>query len=236
MKKLKKMLLTAAVVMTFAICLVPAMTTNADGFTTDDFVQNGFRKTLADVPKTCPAPKEEHAWHIALKADNKAKILSVKSSNSKVASIGKAFYKPFTDIFITPKKPGTTKITIVAKTGGKQITCKGTVTVVKFEKPFTKLKIEGKDYLKEIKCGSTYYLDVDTKKDGLKLEYKLRSGWKIKSVFAMNEKYEDINYKKEFKNGIKLFKKYGYYRVLLRNTKTGVEQCIYIDMPNNEEG
>ena len=229
MKKLKKMLLTAVLMMAFSVCLIPAMTANADGFITDDFVKNGFKKTLVNVPQTCSASKEDHAWHIALKIDDKAKILSVKSSNSKVASIGKRFYKPFTDIFITPKKPGTTKITIVAKTGGKQVTCKGTVTVVKFEKPFTKLKIGGKSYLNKIKCGALCNLDIHTKKNGLKLEYKLRSGWKIKSVNFTNENGENINYKKKFKNGTNLF---GFYWIIVRNTKTKVEQSICINVFN----
>ena len=226
------MLLGAVLMMAFVVCLVPVVTASADGFTTDDFVENGFKKTLADVPRTCQAAQVEHAWHVALKIDDEAKILSVKSSNSKVASIGKRFYRPFTDIFITPKKPGTTKITIVARTGGKQITCRGTVTVVKFEKPFTKLKIGGKDYLKKIKCGAEYNFDVDTKKDSLKLEYELRPGWKIKSVTTTNEEYEEINYKKKFKDGADLPEKYGAYRVLLKNTRTKVEQCIWISIHN----
>ena len=77
-----------------------------------------------------------------------------------------------------PKKEGTTKVTITGTANGKKIKLTGTVKVVSVENPFTILKLDGKNYLSKVQKQYNY-VNVRTNKEGVKLQYKLKPGWKL---------------------------------------------------------
>ena len=107
------------------------------------------------------------------------KNVKITLSNRSVATVkNMSKERQVNSLKITPKKEGTTKVTITGTANGKKIKLTGTVKVVSVENPFTILKLDGKNYLSKVQKQYNY-VNVRTNKEGVKLQYKLKPGWKL---------------------------------------------------------
>ena len=152
------------------LSILPVQKVKAGG--ADKYVKNNFKETVINDKNDYIFTLQEPL--IPLK---KVKVIS---SNTKVATAKNMGWEGQVNQFrLTPKKEGTTKITITGTANGKKIKLKGTVKVVNFENPFTKLTLGGESYLSKMKNRGTR-IEIKTDKSALKLQYKLKPGWKIK--------------------------------------------------------
>ena len=111
---------------------------------------------------------------------------------------------------IFAKKPGTTTVSITGTKKGKKITYKGKITVEKYSNPFSKLKIDGKSYLSKttkIKVSKDNELynsfNIRSSKATMKIDWKLKPGWKMESVSDNENTSGMLDYVGEVKNGKK---------------------------------
>ena len=123
----------------------------------------------------------------------KPKIISSKKSVAKIKNNGGGLFT------VIPKKAGTTKIKLTATVNRKKITRKATIKIVKFKQPFKTLKINGKNYTKKIKQ-SNNMTTIKTDKSKVKLNYKLKSDWKVLYSSFYNQGDYSVNTPK-VKNG-----------------------------------
>lgn len=114
-------------------------------------------------------------YGISVKDLGNGKVSNWKSSNSKVLKITQ---KTEDCVWFVTKKTGTSTISCTVKKGGKTYKLKSKVTVKKCD-PFSYVKIDGKNVYKK-----NYYLANVNKKVGskVKVEWKLKSGWKVRSA------------------------------------------------------
>lgn len=108
-----------------------------------------------------------------------AQAVSIKSSKPGVLAVTKSQGQDSRvyDCCLTPKKPGTSKITLVAKINGKKKTFSANYTVKPYPKPITMLKVDGK----AVNLGKNKFAaNVKTKKNKVKVQYKIAKGWKLK--------------------------------------------------------
>lgn len=188
-------------------------------------VSNGFKETII----LSKADKERgYSFYLEQFPDN-AKKVKGSSSKKSVAAVKVTGPRNFT---VTPKKAGTTKVTLKGKKGKKTITCKGTIKVVKFQKPFKTLKINGKSYLGDIKS-RVNTLSINADKPQVKLNLKAASGWKITSATVATElgKYQKLKSGKTYTIGDQ-----GYMSVSIisYNKKNGVEIQSYLQIRKSQ--
>ncbi len=160
------------------------------------------------------------------KNEDKAKLVSIKSSKPKIIRVGKAGIKIY-DHYLQPKKVGKSVITIKYKLKGKTYTMKETFTVKKYPNPLKSVKVNGKNI--NVKKFKYYYRTYKYKKDSVKVKYQPAKGWKIADVYGImvknnSDAYKDLDIKnKSIKNGttIKFPKKYDYMSIFvtLENSK-----------------
>lgn len=134
-------------------------------------VSDGFKETII-LSKT---DQESGYSFYAESLPSNVKNVKVTSSKKSVATVKGNGYFNFT---VTPKKVGTTKITLKGKSGKKTVTCKGTITVVKFQQPFKTLKINGVNHRSDVKS-SVNVQNVQVDKSKVKIDFKPASGWKV---------------------------------------------------------
>ncbi len=139
----------------------------------------------------------------------KGKITSVKSSKKSVASISK-YKKKY--LFVTPKKKGTTKITV--KAGGKKYTCR--FTNAKYENPFKSFKVDNSERASSFNDQYSGPLLWLTPNEPTPISIKLKSGYKLKKMTYNG---------KTVRNGGSITAKEdasdSYLRIEIRNTKIG---------------
>lgn len=222
----------------FMVCLFPQICAKADFQKTT--VKNNFTKVLIYSGKYADPVTEP--WVFDVNNLVKMKKVTVSSSQKSVVTV-----KKLTDntgafggtagetacwcLQAEPRKAGTSKITIECTNArGKKVTYKGTIKVVKFVNPFKTLKIDGKSYLSKIK-GDNCDIKVKSKAKKFKLNFKLKSGWKLIGTPKF-EYFSDSGYKSvgAFKNGktYKLNKGDTYVALDLKNSKTKAVEKIYI--------
>lgn len=225
MKILKKMLLGITVMMSLMFWLMPTTAVHAWGDYETEYLKNGFKKTFELDPKNEWTKIELEAFRNGGVKNAKVVVGNKKILSAKIGKSDELLAPGFAWIDITPKKIGKTKVTITANVNGKKITCKGTITIAKFQKGLSKLKIDGKNYLKKVKSRETIIYNKSNNKT-FKLEYKLSPGWKIASVTMMGL---DVvrDYTAEFKSGAYLQNDAGYHAYLV-NTKTKVSHIVHI--------
>lgn len=169
MKKTQKTRKTWAILT--ALILIAVMCTpviaSADGTIG---VSNGFKETII----LSKIDKENGYSFYAESLPGNVKNVKVTSSKKSVATVKGNGYFNFT---VTPKKAGTTKITLKGKSGKKTVTCKGTIAVVKFQQPFKTLKINGTSHRSDVKS-STNVQTLQVDKSKAKIDFKPASGWK----------------------------------------------------------
>lgn len=137
---------------------------------------------------------------------DKAKLLSIKSSNKKVIKVKKYGSKMYDQSF-EMKKPGKSKITIVYKLNGKKYTMKATYTVKKYPKPLKSVAVNEKKI--SLNKNKYQYYKENYKKTTAKVKVQPAAGWKIQHVYAdtyNGKKFKEIKVsKKAIQNG-KTFK------------------------------
>lgn len=219
-KSKKRWAIITAVLLILVMCF-PVLA-SADG---SIGVSNGFKETiiLSKIDK-----QNGYSFYLEQFPDNAKKVKGTSSKKS-VAAVKVTGPQNFT---VTPKKVGTTKVTLKGKKGKKTITCKGTIKVVKFQKPFKTLKINGKSYLGDIKSSvNTTSINVD--KPQVKLNFKTASGWKITSSMVNTElgKYQKLKNGKTYTIGDQ-----GYMSVSIisYNKKHGVEVQSYLQIRKSQ--
>ncbi len=214
--KINKKFLGLFIVLFLGIFMCTGITTKAGG---GEPVKNGFKKTIV----LSATDKKNGYWYIA-NAPNEIKNVKVKTSKKSVATVKNAGYGMFG---VYPKKAGKTTVTVTGVCNGKKFKCKGTIKVVKFQRPFKTFKIDGKSYLKKVKSGVNY-IQMTTKKSEVKFNYKMKSGWKVSKVYVNGKKVK-------FKNGKKIsLGQDGLVCVamVMKNKKTGATIETYIDISN----
>ena len=157
----------------------------------DDFldVKNNFKESVVYSAYNKGYKYFFYIYDINNSAGITIKQIKVVSSNKSVATVenvGNGF-----SFSLCPKKPGTTKITWTGIVDGKKIKRTGKVTVFNFQNPFSKLKVGGRNYLSKMK-GRHNYIEIESDKSEVKLEYKLKSGWKV--IGSSGGYYEDSSY------------------------------------------
>lgn len=184
----------------FALILVPASKANA---ATINPLENMNKKSVVvfdGIPmgQGCDYFTPEYKESIKL---------SVSSSNKKVATIKAYSFKTrdnknFCGYETTFKGYGTTVLTVKAKVGSKIYTKKQTLTYKKYVNPFSGLKIGNINYTQKFNKQKSV---AWTKSPSGKLIYKLKKGYKIKSITV-----SDGIKSKTIKNGNKLPNKTSY--------------------------
>lgn len=221
MTKVKKGI--AAIVLCFIFIICTDQPVKADMIPIN--VKNGFKEVIPFEPGL------EIFYHVTgLNGADKCKIISSNKAVAKIDDWGNG------DFLIKLKKMGTTKLTFSGKVKGKTVRRKGTIKVVKFQKPFKSFKIGDKSYLKKI-SGFENWIGFDLNKRKIKkttVKYVLNPGWKvmkasvIKTVHGKDE--ETVMKYSKLKNG-KVFSinpNYTRVKIQLKHKKTGMK--IYVDI------
>lgn len=144
----------------------------------EENLKNGFRETVVYNPSDVRGYYEVNAEGIY---GHTCKNRKAVSADKKIVTVT---YSPTHQCFLlTPKKTGTTKVTFSATRKGKKITCQGTVKVVKFQNPVKSLKINGKNYAKEIKTTNAV-MHIKAENAKAVFRYKLQPGWKVESAYG----------------------------------------------------
>ena len=151
-------------------------------------------------------------------------IVSVKPNKKEYVSIynfgdGRPLYIHF-------EKPGKLKLTFTIKNKKTRKKRKTFVYIKildkKKVKPFKYFTVDGKNILKK----DSYGLSIGTKKESLKIRYKLNKNWKImnkKGYFSSDSKSYQIFSSKIFKSNTAFRKPYHSYVIYLKNKKTNQE-------------
>ncbi|MDO4555166.1 MAG: hypothetical protein Q4B70_08500 [Lachnospiraceae bacterium] len=193
---------------------------------------NKFKKTVTLTKDN----KKEGIYYSFTDIENASyENVKVTSSKKSVATVKKDYLDM--EFRVYPKKTGTTKITWTAtdpKTN-KQLKRTGTIKVVKYENPFSSLKIESKNYASKAKKDYSV-ANIKTNKTKLKLNYKLKKNWKLVSGGYMTWNPNNCKWKSQkIKNG----KTYTLqknaptsFSFNVKNTKTGA--TMYMGIAVNE--
>lgn len=149
------------------------------------FVSNNFIRTVVkyDNASRSVGIYEEAIRNVPLKE------VKVTSSNKSVATVKNIGWDGQLNYFqLTPKKAGTTNVTITAKANGKKVKLKGKFKIVNYENPFKSFEFNGKSYMSGLKKGrllegegGNACVRVQIKADDpkIKFQYELKSGWEI---------------------------------------------------------
>lgn len=175
-------------------------------------VSNGFKHTII-LSKI-----DQQRGYSFYAEDLPANVKNVKVTSSKksVATVKGNGPLNFT---VTPKKVGTTKITLKGKSGKKAVKCAGTIKVVKFQQPFKTFKINGVSQRGAV-TSSINVKAVEVDKSKAKIDFKAASGWKVLSATV----YSSTGKSQKLKNGkTYTIAKQGYLAVSLymENKKNG---------------
>lgn len=172
------------------LSILPMQKVKAGG--ADKYVKNNFKEMVINDKNDYIFTLQEPLTPI--------KKVKITSSNTKVATVKNMGWDQVNQFRLTPKKEGTTKITITGTADGKKIKLKGTVKVVNFQNPFSMFKINGKSYLSEIKFRRNFIHSIQSNKSNIRLQYKLKSGWSLLSG-RMTGVINGVRLEKEVKNG-----------------------------------
>lgn len=113
-----------------------------------------------------------------------SEVVSIKSSNKAVLGVKKK--ATVGNCILVPKKPGSSKITLVAKINGEEKTFTAKYTVKAYPNALKELKVGGKAVnLKKNK----FYTQVKTGKKKVKVTFKVAKGWKAKCGYYNGKKY-----------------------------------------------
>lgn len=176
MKRMKTKILKFMAVLFLVLLICPSMTAKAEQDNEYWISSKKFKETV--YMPIGSQKKEGIMIHPALPSN--AKKLKVSVSNKKIA---KAKISSSTGVLtLYPKKTGTVKVTITGRSNGKKFTRKGTIKLVKFENPFKTLKIGGKSYRNKITMRDNQDVFDVSGKTSMKINYKLKSGWKFIST------------------------------------------------------
>ena len=127
---------------------------------------------------------------IVLNLPSDAKSFSVTSSKPSVVKAGCDDKNDAGTLWIKPLKVGQSRITVKYVTGGKKKSVSATFTVKKYPKPFGWVKVNGKKIdLNKNKLG---YDCLEYKKDEITVDYKVSSGWTVKSRTVAKFQGDDI--------------------------------------------
>lgn len=218
MKSLKLMLLTL-----FLLVLFPAACASADDII---YVQNNFKET---VVHSSSKYDKSRMFYVEGIYGNKIRNVKVTSSNKSVATVKKSG----TDLFkLMPKKAGSTKVTVTAVVNNKRVKVQGTFKVVDFQNPFTVLKVGGKGYASKVKSSNNYFT-IRTSKSRIKLNYKLKSNWKLISSSAYGIDSLGSSGSAKVRNGSTYTLKKGENLMVymsLKNKKNGVVITTWLDV------
>lgn len=159
------------------------------------------------------------------------KNIKATSSDKKIAAVK---YSAKSQCFVlTPKKPGTVRLTFSATKKGKTIKCKGTVQIVKFKNPAKKLSINGKNYANKVKTAHAV-LHMKPKEEKVKFQYKLQPGWELESAYGEARK---PSYGMGFYRSVKNNKTYNLQKegelliwMTLKNAKRGERADICLSL------
>lgn len=174
---------------------------------------------------------EDPYWVGLWKENNEGIATAVSSSKSSVVAVKKEKYrdekgKTQTAFYVKPESVGTAKITIKFKTkSGKKLSTSRTVSVKKYPNHIKSLKVDGKTV--NVSKNKYLYLKGKFKKDKVKINMKLKDGWKIVDVWGNcwdmdSGKIQEIkNAKSLLKKGsaIKFPKKYSDFELMIGMSK-----------------
>ena len=177
-KKALSLMLVLCMTLVSVFAFAP-LTANADG----GGIVRKYAKTIT-ISKASPAVLIDMGKRI-----KGAKSVTVTSSKKSVATVAKNG-KKFGDPFVTIKKPGTTKITVKVKKGGKTKKYVIKFKVVKYKNAIKSATLAGKNYNKyKKKTDATISL---TSGASGKINVKANKGWKVKKIVEyIDTSFED---------------------------------------------
>ncbi|MDO4557145.1 MAG: hypothetical protein Q4B70_18700 [Lachnospiraceae bacterium] len=216
----------------FAFAMIEAI-----GFTGTEVKAGGGFGVTNKFKETVTLTKDNKGYGVAFDlvdvSNGSYKNIKVTSSKKSVATIEKGGLNE--EIIVYPKKAGTTKITWTAtdEKTNKEVKQTGTIKVVKFENPFSTLKIADKNYASKVKKDLSV-ISTKTGKTKLKLKYKLKKNWKLDKNGSYFSTYDTSTGKSKIQS-IKTGKTYTIkknswtsFQITLKNTKTGASACFTI--------
>lgn len=157
----------------------------------DIYLHYGKPKLLPEkmVAGSAPVP-------VKFEGLEKQKVVSIKSSNTKVLGVTKSG-KYLNDCKLKPKKAGKSTVTATMLINGKKQKFKATYVVKKYPNALKELKVDStKVNLKKNKFNATLKL----KKNKVKVTFKAAKGWKVKKCTCTYlDTYGDDRY--TFKSG-----------------------------------
>ena len=149
-------------------------------------------------PKLLPEKMVAGSAPVPVKSEGleKQKVVSIKSSNTKVLGVTKSG-KYLNNCKLKPKKAGKSTVTATMLINGKKQKFKATYVVKKYPNALKELKVDStKVNLKKNKFNATLQL----KKKKVKVTFKAAKGWKVKKCTCTYlDTYGDDRY--TFKNG-----------------------------------
>lgn len=149
-------------------------------------VSNGFKQTII-------LSQLDQQRGYSFYADSlPANVKNVKATSSK-KSVATVKGNGLLNFTVTPKKVGTTKITLKGKSGKKAVKCAGTIKVVKFQQPFKTLKVNGVSQRSAV-TSSVNVKAIEVDKPKAKIDFKAASGWKVlsASLYSSNGKTQKL--------------------------------------------
>lgn len=126
------------------------------------------------------------------------RIVSVKSSNTKVLKVKKMGSKLSHGVRLIPGKKGKSKVTLTYKYDGRKYKATA-VYAVKNPDIFNCIKVNGKKI--NLKKNKDNYLKTNFKKKKLTLKFSAKKGWKM-DRFGSEVSFGDGNPPVKFKNGM----------------------------------
>ena len=181
--------------------LVAAMITNFSIAMAEDLITIcPWTQWIGDAQGDPHSPNMGHLDCICVSEEvsNGARIISVKSSNTKVLRVKKMGSQLFRGVRLIPVKKGKSKVTLTYKYNGRKYKTSA-VYAVKDPDVFNCIKVNGKKInLKENNGG---YWFSNYKKKKLTVKFSGKKGWKMDRL-GSEVVFEDGNPAIKFKNGM----------------------------------
>lgn len=162
---------------------------------------------------------------------SKAQVTDVKISDTSVLKYD-YLYNVNQGIYVKTLKTGSCKVSCRVKQGGKTYKLSTNITVKKAD-PFSYVKLNGKNVYKN---GTGKLCNYWSDKSKVKVSYKLKKGWKLKTMYS-NDHYRDskkskyvMTKDKKLKNGssVKIQKGYTSVKIDVQNPKGEVYRYLII--------
>lgn len=215
MKRAKKLIVALVLALTFIVTDLAVAPTTAQAAGTLSFAKS-VTLTTGD--------KVGYGIINSVKSD---KVLSLKSSNTKVLTVKKSPFMDDYTIQMNAKKPGTSVISFkVKRKNGKVYSFKSQIRVIKYTNPFSKYTFGNKNYTKQFDKKKSVSVDSKSAKKG-KINIAVKKGYKLTGLYWCEY---GTGKQKKIKNGSTItLDSMHYLEAVYKNTSKNYSYYVFLN-------